>query len=177
MALINQIAVFIIPFVMLVIISYGMYKKADVYSSFIEGAEEGMKTVVKIFPVITAILVAVAMLRESGTMDIIINAAKPVTDFLHIPEEVMPLMLLRPVSGGGSLGILTDMLDKYGPDSFIGRCSSVIMGATETTLYTMMVYFSATKVKYTRATLGAALIADITGMCMGVYICSLIFNQ
>ena len=173
---INKAAVFAIPFIILFITAYAMYKRVGVYNSFIDGAEDGMKTVMKIFPVITAILVAVAMLKESGTMNIIINLLSPITSKADIPEEVMPLMLLRPVSGGGSLGILTDMLGEYGADSFIGRCASVIMGSTETTLYTLMVYFAATKAKYTRAALPAALLADIIGMCAGIYVCRLFFG-
>ncbi len=173
---INRAAEFAVPFMMLFIISAALFRKVGVYQSFISGAEDGMRTVIKIFPVITAILTAVAMLRESGTMDIIIRLVSPLTDAAKIPSELVPLMLLRPVSGGGSLGILTDMLDIYGADSFIGRCASVIMGSTETTLYTLMVYFSATKVKYTRCALPAAVTADILGMTAGVCICRIFFG-
>lgn len=174
---INKAAEFAVPVMILLIFFAAFFKKVEVYQVFIDGAEDGMKTVIKIFPVITAILVAVAMLKESGTMNIIIKSISPLTDAVNIPSELVPLMLLRPVSGGGSLGILTDMLSQYGADSFIGRCASVIMGSTETTFYTLMVYFSATKAKYTRCTLPAAAAADILGMTAGVFVCRLFFGM
>ncbi|MCH5185029.1 MAG: spore maturation protein [Oscillospiraceae bacterium] len=173
---INNAAEFAIPFMIILILSAAFFRRVGVYQSFTDGAEDGIRTVVKIFPVMTAILVAVAMMRESGLGSIIIGLISPVTDALKIPAGLVPLMLLRPVSGGGSLGILTDMLAEYGADSFIGRCASVITGSTETTLYTIMVYFSATRAKYTRCTLPAAILADILGMTAGVYVCRIFFG-
>ena len=176
LAVINNISTFAVPLMLLLIISKGASKKIPVYDTFIEGSEEGLKTVLHIFPVLLAILTAVSMLRESGAMDIITGLIKPLTERLGIPEEIVPLALLRPVSGGGSIGLLTDILNTYGADSIIGRIASVMAGSTETTFYTIAVYFSATQVRHTRCVLPAALIGDLVGFIGSVYICNLIFG-
>ncbi|MCX7714922.1 MAG: spore maturation protein [Clostridia bacterium] len=174
--LISRICVFAVPIILGCIIAAGLFRKVPVYESFISGAEDGIRTVIKIFPILLAVLTAVAMLRASGAMELIIYFIKPVTDFLGIPGDIVPLALLRPISGGGSIGLLTDILNTSGADTFTGRAASVIMGSTETTFYTLAVYFRATKVKYTRVALPAALIGDMAGICMSVWICRIIFG-
>lgn len=159
---------YIIPLLILIIIISALYKKLPVYETFIGGVEDGLKIVLGIFPALLAVLTAAAMLRASGAIDLIINLLSPVTDFLHIPREVMPLALIRPVSGSGSIGILTDILKNFGADSEAGKIASVIMGSTETTFYCLCVYFARTRVKNTLRAVPCAVIGDIAGLLMGV---------
>lgn len=175
-AVINKFSVFAVPLMMFLIIAVGAARKTPVYDTFIRGSEEGMKTVIQIFPILLAILTAAAMLRASGTMDFIVSALAPITDFLHLPKQIIPLALLRPVSGSGSIGLLTDIMNNYGADSFIGRVACTMAGSTETTFYTIAVYFRATQVKYTRHTVLSALAGDFVGLMASVYICNIIFN-
>lgn len=164
---------YIIPAVIAFILIFALKSHTDTYNSFIQGAEDGMKIAAGIFPSLLAIIVAAQMLRASGAIDLIINLFSPVTDFFRIPREVMPLALIRPVSGSGSLGILSDILSNCGPDSKAGILASVIMGSTETTFYCLCVYFSHTKVKYTKKVVICAVIADIISMITGVCIINL----
>lgn len=166
---------YIIPAIMALILACALRKKAPVYSVFIDGAEEGMKTVLGIFPCMLAILTAVAMLRASGALELFIGLLAPVTRALHIPDAVMPLALIRPVSGSGALGLLTDILNTQTPDSMAGRVASVMMGSTETTFYTLMVYFQRTQVKYTKRAVPAAVFGDIVGILASVFVCKIFF--
>ena len=165
---------YVIPSILMLILVFS-FKKTEVYSEFINGVGEGLKTVVGIFPAVLAILTASAMLEASGAFEMFIRFLLPVTDKLGIPGEIMPLALMRPISGGASIGILTDMLHKFSPDSFNGRVASVIMGATETTFYTLCVYFRKTRVKYTKKIIPAAVIGDIVGLIAAVWVCKIIF--
>ena len=165
---------YIIPAVIIIIlvISFG---KTEVYTSFTDGVSEGVKTVITIFPPVLAILTASAMLEASGAFELFIKFISPLTSGIGIPDEIMPLALMRPVSGGASIGILTDMLQKFSPDSYNGRVASVIMGATETTFYTLCVYFRKTRVKYIKKIIPAAVIGDIVGLIAAVWVCKIIF--
>lgn len=164
----------VIPLIIVVIIIMALVRKLPVYETFIGGAEDGLKIVIGIFPALLAVLTAAYMLRASGAIDLIINLISPVTDFLHIPKEIMPLALIRPVSGSGALGILTDILNNYGADTDIGKIASVIMGSTETTFYCLCVYFAKTKVKYTMRAVPCAVLGDIAGILAGVMIVRLV---
>lgn len=159
---------YIIPIILALILIIALVRKTPAYETFISGAEDGLKIVVGIFPALLAVLTAAAMLRASGAIDLIINFLSPVTDFFHIPKEIMPLSLISPISGSGSIGILTDILKNYGADSEIGKIASVIMGSTETTFYCLCVYFAKTKVKNTLRAVPCAVIGDITGLLVGV---------
>ncbi len=173
--MLNIVSKYAIPTILLTILVFGFFTKTPVYDSFIAGVKEGMETVLNIIPPILAILTAVGMLRQSGAFDVITYVFKPLANIAGIPQEVVPLMLLRPVSGGGSLGMLADILSSYGADSFTGRLASTVMGATETTFYTIAVYFSATRVKNIRYCMSAALISDFAGMCVAVIVCKMMF--
>lgn len=166
----------IVPILLFIILSFAIARRVKVYNEFLAGAEEGMKTVIGIFPTMLGILTAAAMLQRSGAMSFLIGLLSPVTDFLHIPSEVMPLALLRPVSGSGSLGILSDILTRLGPDSIEGRIACVMMGSTETTFYTMCVYFKNTRVKNTGMTLLCALLGDIAGLLVSVAVVRIFFK-
>lgn len=171
MNIINYLSTIAVPMVILLIIAYGVMEKNKVYDTFIEGAKEGMQVVVNIFPTLVGIFLAVGALRSSGLIELIINIVRPIIEVLRIPAEIMPLALLRPISGSASMAVATDIISKNGVDSLIGLIASTIMGSTETTLYTIALYTSAVGIKKIRFVLIAALIADITGMLISEVIC------
>lgn len=171
MNLINYLSTIAVPMVILLIIVYGLIEKNKVYDTFLEGAKEGIQVVVNIFPTLIGIFLAVGALRSSGLIELIINIIKPIIQVLQIPAEIMPLALLRPISGSASMAVATDIISEYGVDSTIGLIASTIMGSTETTFYTIALYTSAVGIKKIRFVLIAALIADITGMLISIAIC------
>lgn len=171
MNIINYISSSAIPIIILIIIVYGLLEKNKVYDNFIEGAKEGIEIVFNIFPTLIGIFVAVGALRSSGILDIIINFISPITNIFKIPSEIMPLALVRPISGSASTAVATDIMTKFGVDSTIGLIASTIMGSTETTLYTIAIYSSCIKIKKTRFVLVAALIGDFVGMIASVVVC------
>ena len=138
---------------------------------FIDGAKNGAKTVINLFPTLLCLFVAIGALRTSGVIDGIINLIKPIVSLFNFPIEVLPLAILRPISGSASMGVATDIMKNYGVDSNIGKIASTIMGSTETTLYTIAIYTSCVKIKKIRFVLVASLIADIVGMIASVIIC------
>lgn len=166
---------YILPIVILLILIPAIKGKIPIYSVFCTGVENGLKTVVSIFPVLLAICVGVSMLKTSGLMDLICFILSPITDFLKIPQEVLPLALIRPISGSGAISVLSDILENFHPDSKIGIIASVIMGSTETTFYTLMVYFKKTRVKYSTYIIPAAVFGDIVGVLAGVWASAIIF--
>lgn len=170
MKVINYISSVAIPLVILIIILFGVVEKKKVYDLFIEGAKEGIEIVFKIFPTLLGLFVAIGALRSSGILDLIINIIEPVTSFFKIPSEIMPLALLRPISGSASMAVATDIMTNYGVDSKIGLIAATIMGSTETTFYTIAVYTASVKIKKTRFVLFAALAADVIGMISSVII-------
>lgn len=164
---------YIFPAVISIVIIFAIKSRTDAYSAFVEGTEDGLKIIVKIMPPLLAVLSASQMLRVSGALDMIMDFIFPITNFLHIPRGVMPLALIRPVSGSGATGILADILNTFGADSKEGMLASIIMGSTETTFYCLCVYFAGTKVKYTRKVLLCAVIGDIIGILTGTFIINL----
>ena len=171
-----KISSFAVPIMMLIIIAHGVFKNVSVYSAFLEGSLEGLKTAVGIIGPILAIFIAINMFRASGALTVVINLLKPVTNFLKIPEEMLPFAVLRPISGGGSLAMATDIFKKYGCDSFVGRVVSVLMGSTETTFYAISVYFGSIGIKNTRHTVKAALMADVFALFISLFVCRLMFT-
>lgn len=164
--------IYIIPAIIAIVLIAALAKKLPSYELFIDGAEEGMKIVAGIFPPLVAVLTAAYMLRASGTLDLIISFLSPITGF--IPAEVMPLALIRPISGSGAIGILSEILNTYGADSEIGRIASVIMGSTETTFYCLCVYFAKTRVKHNLKAVPFAAAGDIVGILMAVILIKLV---
>ena len=169
--IINFLSNLAMPLIILVIVVYGVIEKKEVFDKFVEGAKEGIKIVVNIFPTLIGLFLAVGTLRSSGVIDIIINLLNPLLNIVHFPTEIMPLALLRPISGSSSIAVATDIMKNFGVDSQIGIMAAVIMGATETTLYTIAVYSSSVKIKKTRFVLIAALTADIVGIITSTIIC------
>ncbi len=167
---------FVVPCIIAFILLYGLIKKVDVFDTFIEGAKEGLQTTAQILPALVAILTAIAMFRASGALDAFTAALSPVSDALYFPKECLPLALMRPVSGSGALALYRDIIAQNGPDSFAGRVASVLQGSTETTFYTIAVYYSVTKVKNTRHTLPSSLTADFVGYLMSALTVRLFFG-
>lgn len=165
----------IIPIIIGLVVIYGVIKKVKVYECFVEGAKEGITICLKIFPYLLAMIIAVNVFRASGALDFLIYLVKPVVVFIGLPPEVVPLVLIKPLSGSGALGVFTDIIKQYGADSYIGRVASIIMGSTETIFYTLTVYFGAVNIKKIRHTLFAAILADITAIIMAVNLAKFFF--
>ena len=161
MKFINYLSSSAIPIIIAIIIIYGLLEKNKVYDTFLEGAKEGMEIVVKLFPTLIGIFIAVGALRSSGILDFLIEFISPITNTFHIPSEIMPLALIRPISGSASTAVATDIMTKFGVDSNIGLIASTIMGSTETTFYTIAIYTSCVGIKKIRFVLAAALIGDL----------------
>ncbi len=172
--IINYISSAAIPVVIIVIIGYGLKEKIKVFDTFLDGAKEGVEIVFKMFPTLIGIFLAVGALRSSGIIDLIVNLITPLTNLLEIPSQIMPLALLRPISGSASMAVAVDIMQNYGVDTLTGIITSVIMGSTETTFYTIAIYTSAVGIKKTRGILLAALAADIAGMVVSTLICRIL---
>lgn len=149
----------VLPVVIGGILFYGIVKKVDIYGVFVEGAMEGAKTAVKIFPYILAVIFAINLFVQSGAESFIVRLLTPVTSLIGFPPELLSLSIVKPLSGGGSLGVFQSILDNYGADSYIGRSASVLMGSSETIFYTTAVYFGAVGIKNIRYTVKVGLIA------------------
>ena len=173
--IIEWLSILAIPVIFLIFLVFGYFKKVKVYEKFVEGAKEGFNVGVKIIPYLVAMLVAIAMLRASGALDLITALVKPVTDLIGMPPEVLPMALMRPLSGSGSLGVMTELMHNYGVDSLIGFISSTMFGSTETTFYVVAVYFGAVNISKTRYAVPAGLLADAAGLITAVLICRALF--
>lgn len=153
----------LVPLIMAGVALYAMTRRVDVYSALVQGAGEGLGTLVRIVPSLIALLAAVYMLRASGALELAAQALAPVLDRLGIPPETVALLLVRPVSGSAALGVGSELIAAHGPDSYIGRVAAVMLGSTETTFYTIAVYFGAVGITKTRYAVPAALCADLAG--------------
>ncbi len=162
----DLIGEWVLPLMVVSIVLFGLFKKVRVFDCFMEGAKKGLKTVYDLLPTITGLVVAVTMLKESGAMALIAKAFSPVAALLGVPEETVPMALLSPISGGGSLSLFESVLKSDGPDSFLGQVASVLMGSTDTTLYAVTVYYAAISIKNTRHTLYAGLAADFASFVL-----------
>ncbi len=157
---------FIVPGIIGGIFLFGVARGVNTFDAFLEGAREGLSTAVSITPALICLLTAVAMFKASGALDVLSWGLSPLAQAVGLPGEVIPLALLRPISGSGAMVLFNDLLAVFGPDSFIGRVASVMEGSTETTFYTIAVYYGATHVTRTRHTLPSALSADLAGILM-----------
>lgn len=152
---------FIIPVFIVLVLIYGLIKKVDIFGEFTSGVKEGLTTIYEIFPSLFCLVITIAVFRASGGMELLTELMSPVLTAVGFPAECTTLAVLRPFSGSGSIALFQDVLTQYGADSFAGRVASVILGSSETTFYTLSVYFAATKVKKTGYTLPAALCGDV----------------
>lgn len=166
---------YIMPFFILLIIGFGLYKRINVFDTFVDGAKRGFNVFLSILPSLTALFLAVQMLKSSQGIEIISKFLSPVVYLLKIPPETIPLCIMSPISGGGSLSVFESIISQYGPDSYIGRVASVMMGSTETTFYAIAVYFGAVGVKKIRHTAICSLCADFTSFILAGFFVRLLF--
>lgn len=159
------------PLMIIVIVLYGVFERKKVFDIFLDGAKEGVSIVFNIFPTLVGLFVAIGALRSSGVIDLIVNFLTPIFNLFNFPTEILPLAIIRPISGSSSIAVATDIMKNFGVDSNIGFIASVIMGSTETTVYTIAVYTSSVGIKKTRFVLWASLIADFVGIITSVVIC------
>ena len=158
----------IIPLIITSLCVYGLFKRVNIFESFVDGVKEGMRTVVFIAPTMIALLLAVGMLRASGLLDWIAELIRPAAEAVGFPAELVPMGLLRPVSGSGATAILTGIYEDHGADSFLAKCASVVAGSTETTFYAVSMYYSAAGITKIRHTLFSALLADFIAIVLSV---------
>ncbi|HXG59418.1 MAG TPA: spore maturation protein [Thermoanaerobaculia bacterium] len=174
-AFLDAVSLWAIPFLLVVIPLIGVIRKVKVYDVFIDGAKEGFEVAVRIIPFLVGILVAIGMFRGSGAMDLLTEALRPLLSAVAFPPELFPLAVMRTLSGSGSLGLATDLIRHFGPDSLIGRTAAAMYGSSETTFYVLAVYFGAVAVKRTRHAVPAALIADLVAAIATVAVCAWMF--
>ena len=174
--LLEAISVWAIPLVVAGIPLYALTRKVKVYPVFVEGAKEGFQVAIRVIPPLVAVVVALGMLRASGAMDGLASLLAPLTSRIGIPASVMPMVLVRPLSGGAALGVVADVLRSEGPESYAGRLVSVMAGSTETTFYVLAVYFGAVGVTRYRQALPAALMADLAGFAASVVAVRFLFG-
>ncbi len=158
----------IIPIIIGGVVLYGVVKKVKVYECFIEGAKDGINVCLRIFPYLLAMLIAVNCFKASGAMEYFIRLVKPAVNLVGIPPEIVPLVLIKPLSGSGAVGVFTDLVKTHGPDSYLGFLASIIMGGTETIFYTITVYFGSVGIKKIRHSLWVALIVDLCAVLIAV---------
>lgn len=173
---IQMFSIMAIPLLILLFVGYGAIKKVKVYEVFVEGAKEGFNIAIRIIPYLVAMLVAIGIFRAGGAMTWLIAVLNPITSFIGMPAEALPMALMRPLSGSGSLGIMAEIMNVHGPDSFIGVLVSTFYGSTETTFYVLAVYFGAVNIKNIRHALPVGLIADICGILGALFIVKLLFG-
>ena len=167
----------VVPLTLCGVALYGTIRGVDVYSSVVKGAGEGLETVIRILPALIGLMTAVYMLRASGALDLAAAALGPVLENLGLPGELLPLMLVRPIRGSAALGVGAELISAYGPDSYLGRTAAVMLGSTETTFYTIAVYFGAVGITKTRYAVPAALCADVTGFLVAALAVRLWFGS
>ena len=172
-----DISAYTVPLLLLFSAVYALRRKVDVFDALTAGAKDGVSVLLRIFPALVALLSAVYMLRASGAMALLTSWLSPVTEALGLPAETTALMLIRPISGSGALAAGSELMAQYGPDSYVGRVAAVMLGSTETTFYTIAVYFGAAGIRRTRYTLGAALIADLAGFVFAAMAVRVFFGQ
>ena len=175
MSILLTISDFLIPVTILFIVVFGCLQRVDIYEVFLEGAKEGLQTVIDILPTLIGLVMAVEVVRAGGLLDLMVELIRPLSNAVGFPAELAPLSIVRLVSSSAATGLLTDLFAHYGPDSTLGRVASVMMSCTETVFYTMSLYFLSVGIKKTRWTLPCALLANIVGIAAAVWLVGLVF--
>lgn len=173
---ITLVSAWAIPVIIVFIPLFAAYRKVPVYESFVEGAKDGFQTAISIIPHLVGMMVAISVFRASGAMEMMVGLLRPVLDLFGVPGEVMPLAILRPLTGSGSLAYTADLIQQFGPDSMIGRIASTIQGSTDTTLYVLTVYFGAVGIRKAGYALKVGLMSDVIGFIAAIVICFLVFG-
>jgi spore maturation protein B len=171
------ISIWLIPVTIGFILLYGTFKKVPTYEAFVEGGKEGIQIAFSVIPYLVGMLVSISIFRASGALDYFMNFLEPAIHLIGIPAEVVPLAMIRTISGNAALGMTTDLIATYGPDSFIGRLASTIQGSTETTLYVLTVYFGAVGIKKMGDALKVGILADILSFILSFLIVLLVFGR
>lgn len=166
-----------IPLIVMIIVIIALIKKIDIFNEFIKGVKFGVNTVYGIFPSLLGLVVAIGVFRESGVMDIIMVLLQPIANIFNMPKEILPLIFLRPISGSASLAMVSDLMSTHGADSFIGRVASVIMGSTETIVYTLSIYLGCVGIKKIKYTLLVALLVQLSSIYVAVKCCRYFFTM
>ncbi len=174
--IVQIISILAIPGLILFVVVYGALKGVKVYERFVEGAKEGFNIGVRIIPYLVAMIVAIGVFRAGGAMEILTAVLSPVTSLIGMPSEALPLAIMRPLSGSGALGVMSETIKANGPDSFIGRLVSVMMGSSETTFYVLAVYFGSVSISRTRHAVPAGIVADIASVLASVWLVGLLFG-
>lgn len=165
-------SIIVIPIFILFVVFYGYYKKINIYNSFLVGAKEGMVIVFNIAPAVLAMVFAVNIFMDSNFLEFFLN---PVSRLLNFPAQILPMAFLRPISGTASMSIMTNVFQLYGVDSYAGRLASILQGCTDTTIYTIALYYSSIKVSKTRYTIFVGLLADLVGIIMAFILTNIFF--
>jgi len=173
---INFISALFVPLFIVSIVIYGLAKKVPVYDAFIRGARQGLPTVIRILPFVVGFVFAIRIFSASGCFEYIAAALSPLLKPAGIPPEILPLALMRPFSGSASIAMLTTIMQRFGPDTLIGRSASTLMGSSETLFYTSSLYFGSVGVKQTRYTIPASLVSEVFGLFSSVLLCRLFFG-
>ncbi|MGD6831468.1 spore maturation protein [Sutcliffiella halmapala] len=176
MQLISLISLWLIPFLIGFILLYGTFKKVPTYETFVEGGKEGIKIAISIIPFLVGMMVAISIFRASGALDFLVEFLRPLMSAIGVPAEIVPLAIIRPISGTAALGMTTDMIATFGPDSFMGRLASVLQGSTDTTLYVLTVYFGAVGIKKMGDALKVGLLADVVGIVVSILVVTFFFG-
>jgi len=169
------ISAWILPLLIVAIPVWALFRKVPLYDTFIQGAREGVGVGLRIIPYLVAILVAIGMFRASGAMELLADFASPVLDLIGMPADILPLAIVRPMSGSGALGIMSEIANEYGGDSYMARLAAVMTGSSETTLYVIAVYFGSVGVTKVRHALAAGLIADFAAILASLFISRIVF--
>ena len=171
----NNISNYIIPIIVLIIVLYALKKRVDIYDTFIDGKKESFDMTLKVFPNLLAMVFGVNIFLKSGVLDFIFNNLKPIFSYINVQIEILPMAIMRPISGSASLAILNDMFLNYGPDSFIGTVASIIQGSTDTTFYVLTLYFGSIGIKKIRYAMWAGLFSDLVGIVTAIILGNVLF--
>ncbi|WP_047980009.1 spore maturation protein [Ornithinibacillus contaminans] len=176
MGVIAQVSIWIIPVFILVVLLVASWRKVPTYELFVEGGKEGVSMAFSLLPFLVGMIVAIAIFRSSGALDAIIGLISPILLYVGVPPEIVPLALVKPISGSAALGITSELIATHGPDSFIGRLASTMQGSTDTTLYILTVYFGAVGIRKMGYSLKVGLLADLIGIISAIIIVTLVFG-
>ncbi|GAA0347065.1 spore maturation protein SpmB [Bacillus carboniphilus] len=175
MEFISALSLWLIPLIIGGILIYGTLKRVPTYESFVEGGKDGIQIAFSIIPYLVGMLVAITVFRASGALEYFMGLIEPILRFVGVPAEIVPLAIIRPISGTAALGMTSDLIATYGPDSFIGRLASTLQGSTDTTFYVLTVYFGAVGIKKMGDALKVGLLADLVGIIASIVIVTLLF--
>lgn len=173
--MINTISLYLLPILIITILTIALVKKVPIYEEFTEGAKDGFTVSIKIIPYLVAIIVGISMFRASGAMESITNFLSPLLSIFSIPVDSIPVMITRPLSGSATLGLFSEIAHKFGPDTYTTKLCAVLVGSSETTFYVLSVYFGSIGIKKFRYALLTGLLADVIGIIVAIFVCSLIF--